>query len=128
MPVVRIPAAGWAEKVMKTGMPIMILSGWLALATGCASSRPPAEIVEPVAIALPDVPKVPFSGTVIRVNDEFRYVVLQCTILPSIGEEAKVVRDTRTVGRVKVSGPTHLPFTVADILEGTVKAGDEVKQ
>ena len=113
---------------MKSRMLGIVWLGWLILAAGCASHRVPTVSLEvPVAIQA-EVPKVPFSGTVIRVNDEFRYVVMQCAILPSVGEEAKVVRDGKAVGRVKVSGPTHPPFTVADILEGTVKTGDGVKQ
>ena len=113
---------------MKSRMPDRVLLGWLVFVAGCASPRPPAALVDVPVVVRADVPKIPFSGTVIRVNDEFRYAVVQCTILPSIGEEAKVVRDGKTVGCVKVSGPTHPPFTVADILEGTVKTGDGVKQ
>lgn len=113
---------------MKSRMLGIVWLGWLILAAGCASPRPPAASVDVPAGAQTDLPKVPFSGTVIRVNDEFRYAVVQCAILPSVGEEAKVVRDGKAVGRVKVSGPTHPPFTVADILEGTVKTGDGVKQ
>ena len=113
---------------MKSRVFDMILSAGLVFTAGCASHRAPMDSLEvPVAIQA-EAPRVPFSGVVIRVNDEFRYVVMQCTILPSIGEEAKVVRDGKIVGRIQVSGPTHSPFTVADILEGTVKTGDEARQ
>ncbi len=69
-----------------------------------------------------------FNGKVIRVNAEERYVVIECAVLPNIGEEAKVVRNERDVGRVRFSGPFSFPYAVADVVGGQPMTGDRVRQ
>ena len=96
--------------------------GWL---TGCASTPQPTAL--PVPAEKPPPP--PFElGTVIHVNQEKQYVILQCTVLPSSGEEAKVIRNDKTVALLQIRGPSRTPFYSADIVSGAPKKGDQVKR
>lgn len=65
-------------------------------------------------------------GTIVRVNNVDRYVIVDCRRLPSPGEEAKVVRNHWQAGTIRFSGPRHRPFASADIVNGQPEVGDLV--
>lgn len=69
-----------------------------------------------------------FSGRIIRVNAEQRYVVVECALLPRADEEARVLRGEQTVGRVKFTGPVSFPYAAADVLDGLPMVGDRVRK
>jgi hypothetical protein len=92
------------------------------LVAGCAGPRAaapsPAGAAEPIAHDR--------YGRVVRVNDPGGYVVLECTFLPSVGEEITVFRDRerRIRSRVRVGSIASGHSVVADILEGHPMPGD----
>ena len=87
----------------------------LALADGCAThvQPPPAALIPPR-----------IQGTIIRVNPRAGLVVAECAILPSPGEEARVLRNSRAVGRIRFVPPARFPYMSADVLEGEPAPGD----
>lgn len=95
----------------------------LLLFAGCRTVPPP-----PVLPA--DRARVPVEitlGRVRHVNPKFRHAIVRCGSLPSEGEEAKVYREGKVVGGLRMSGPAHYPFAAADILVGDPEEGDVVK-
>ena len=100
-----------------------------ALAAGCgtlgrgrrahASDEVPAE----PQIIIRTVP----AASVIRVNPRHGYVILECTVLPNAGEEAKVYRGDDVVAELRVTERRRGSFVAADILRGTPQAGDAVR-
>jgi hypothetical protein len=70
---------------------------------------------------------MPLAGEVVRVNHEYQYAVLRCAVLPSGVEEAIVYRGDVMVGHVKLTGPVHPPYIVADVLDGKLRIGDRVR-
>jgi hypothetical protein len=93
----------------------LLLSCALLLAGGCAT-KPPG--LPPPATP----PRV--QGTLIRVNRAAGLVVAECAILPSPGEEARVLRDDRAVGRIRFTPPARFPYMTADVLDGEPMVGD----
>lgn len=92
---------------------------------GCGTPGPKQP--EAPAVQTPPPPG-PSLGEVIHVNKEMRYVVLQCTALPSPGEEIRVFRGDQTVGRLRVTGPVHDVFVAADVVEGDMRQGDRIRR
>ena len=95
-----------------------ILGLALAAAGGCRSPRPESPPAPPPPAAIGP------RGEVIRVNEQHRYVVLRCEVLPSGPEQATLYRNGRPVGRILVNGPARPPFAIADVLEGKPQPGD----
>lgn len=89
------------------------------LAGGCATppTRPPAP--QPAAATTPGA-----YGQVIHVNERDRFCTVECAVLPSPGEEARVFRKNVVVGRIRFTPPVRFPYMTADVLEGGVAAGD----
>lgn len=67
------------------------------------------------------------AAKVIRVNPRHRYVILECTVLPNEGEEAKVFRGDDEVAAVRMTRNRRGTLVAADILEGTPQPGDAVR-
>ncbi len=67
------------------------------------------------------------GAEVAHINKEEGYAILECTILPSEAEEAKVYRDGQAVGLLRITELQRGPFVVADILVGKLNEGDEVR-
>ena len=65
-------------------------------------------------------------GRIIHINDAHQYAVLECEVLPSGGEEAKVYNEEAVVCRLRITEPIERPFVTADILEGATQVGDKV--
>lgn len=84
------------------------------LLTGCATTKAPPTFVE--------TPRL--SGAIVRVNNHSGYVVAECSVLPSPGEEATVIRGNQPVGRIRFTDQMRPPYAVADLIEGQALAGD----
>jgi hypothetical protein len=104
-----------------------MISRWLsvfaALAlVGCASRNKDAEsiIVTPGG-SLP--------GTVVSVNPSARFAVLRFPIgqMPPLNQRLSAYRKGLKVAELKISGPQRDVHTVADVVEGECRAGDEVR-
>ena len=96
-----------------------------ACGTAAPDKKQPAAPPPPSSARTADLQ---LSGKIIRVNTEERYVVAECAVLPNLGEEAKVVRNEREIGRVRFSGPFSFPYAIADVVGGQPMTGDRVRQ
>ncbi len=92
------------------------------LTGGCASNQPKASGLEDMGLPV----AIDAYGRVVRVNAAERYVVLECTFLPSAGEEITLFRDQerRVRSRVRVGTVGSGHWVAADILEGYPQPGD----
>ncbi|HEY2082812.1 MAG TPA: hypothetical protein VGI88_08500 [Verrucomicrobiae bacterium] len=70
------------------------------------------------------------NGRVASVNENLRFVVLTFPLgqLPPMDSRMNVFRNGAIVGEVKISGPQQNFNSVADIVLGDAKKGDEVRQ
>jgi hypothetical protein len=70
------------------------------------------------------------NGRVASVNENLRFVVLTFPLgqLPPVDSRMNVFRNGAIVGEVKISGPQQNFNSVADIVLGDAKKGDEVRQ
>jgi hypothetical protein len=82
----------------------------------------------------PDKPEVAPSndvmGKVVMVNETLRYVVVDFGFgrLPQPEQRLGIYRAGNKVAEIKISSHSRNSNYAADIVTGTVKAGDEVKQ
>lgn len=74
-------------------------------------------------------PETMLMGRVVRVNENARYAVLNFPVgtMPANDTRMSVYRRGLKVAEVKVTGPQENDNTVADILNGEVQAGDELR-
>ena len=68
-------------------------------------------------------------GTVVSVNPAARFAVLRFAPgqLPPLEQRMSVYRQGLKVAELKISGPQRDIHTVADVLAGECRAGDEVR-
>ena len=122
----------------------MKLEGWLsvlcaAVAFGCVSQN--AKVAEdrgsPAALDLTATnvvvtvtPAAPILGKVTVVNPALRFVVIDFSLggVPALESRLNVLRKGQNVAEVKISGPQSGTLIAADITDGTVQAGDEVRE
>ncbi|MCW5558962.1 MAG: hypothetical protein KIT22_14170 [Verrucomicrobiae bacterium] len=105
----------------------------LALAAGGCANLP----LEPVSPPAPPPAAAPRThqpldadlGWVQSINDRLRFVVLDYSLnrLPAVGDRLDVIREDAVVGELKVTGPSRGGTTVADIVDGDPRAGDQVR-
>jgi hypothetical protein len=105
------------------------LFSWIALGllflSACRTPSPPA------APAVSEVPTAvtPLDlGLVAQVNESLQYAIIRCAVLPSDGEEVTICRNDKEVARLKVTGPRRPPYVSADVLSGSPRQGDRVRQ
>jgi hypothetical protein len=69
------------------------------------------------------------SGRVTSVNENLRFVVLTFPLgqLPPLGSRMNIFRNGAIVGEVKITGPQRDDNSVADIVFGAARKGDEVR-
>jgi hypothetical protein len=91
-----------------------------ASSTGVAASQEPATIIAPA----------PARGRVASVNASARFVVLRFPIggMPALQKRLAVYRQGAKVGELRVSGPQYDNNTVADIISGECRIGDEARE
>jgi hypothetical protein len=72
----------------------------------------------------------PSRGRVASVNQSARFVVLRFPIgfMPAIDRRFSVYRQGLKVGELRVSGPQYDNNTVADIIAGNCRVGDEARE
>ena len=72
----------------------------------------------------------PTRGRVASVNQAGRFVVLRFPIgvMPSVDGRFGVYRQGVKVGELRVSGPQYDNNTVADIVAGDCRVGDEARE
>jgi hypothetical protein len=91
---------------------------------GCASgdNQPAAE---PIIVT----PGGSVPGKVISVNPAGRFAVLRFPIgqMPPVDQRVSAYRSGLKVANLKISGPQRDVHTVADIIDGECRAGDEVR-
>lgn len=75
-------------------------------------------------------PETALIGKVASVNANAKFAVLNFPIghLPSLEQRLNVYRNGLKVGEVKITGPQRDDNTVADIVAGESKVGDEVRE
>jgi hypothetical protein len=110
--------------------------------TGCIFGKhkqpPPPQVVDlsPSAPTTPAntntfriTPDESVRGRVTSVNDNLRFVVLSFPLeqIPPLGSLMNVFRNGVIVGEVKISGPQSGDNTVADMVVGDARKGDEVR-
>lgn len=100
---------------------LLLLFAVLA-ASGCATGKP----ARPLADETPRPQMHDRHGRVVRVEPAGGYVVLECTFLPSAGEEITLFRDRegKVRSRVRASARASGSWVVADIIEGEPRPGD----
>lgn len=115
---------------MKSFVPLLLLFVLL----GCKKSKPAVEGTGEQATTITNstpviTPSTEKSGKVAMVNEAARFVVLSFPIgeVATNGQKLEVLRNESKIGEVKVTGPQRENNTVADILSGEPKVGDEVK-
>lgn len=69
------------------------------------------------------------EGTVVKVNQKLRFVVLEFSLhpMPAIGRRLFLYRRGQKVARIKITGPVRGQTVAADILEGSAEENDEVR-
>jgi hypothetical protein len=105
-----------------------------ALSSGCLSGGrvAPARTTTP-----PDVARLQPSPTelgatvakIVSVNSEHAFVVIDfgAQVVPSAGTWVNVYRNEKRVGAVRITEPVRAPLATADIVEGELHVGDEVR-
>jgi hypothetical protein len=96
------------------------------LLAGCGSPKPSPS---PPKSKLIITPANASFGKVVSVNGEARFAVLNFPIgaIPPLGQLLNVYRQGLKVGELKVTGPQDDENTVANITNGDVRPGDEVR-
>jgi hypothetical protein len=116
---------------------LLLLSGICCFA-GCATrkaSTPPPGTTGTVGTALKPgekfivTPETMMMGRVARVNENARFAVITFPVgmMPAKDTRLSVYRRGLKVGEVKVTGPQQQDNTVADIVNGEVQPGDELR-
>src|SRR5687768_2892979 len=103
-----------------------MISRWLSFIIflsllGCASREKGDGVIVTPGGSLP--------GTIISVNSGARFAVLRFPLgdMPPLNQRMSVYRQGLKVADLKISGPQRDAHTVADILAGECRAGDEVR-
>ena len=109
------------------------------LMAGCVS-KPPARwnqpsttVATPGAIGLPSTivtPELSNTGRITSVNPTARFVVITYPVgipLPELERRLGAYRAGLKVGEIKITGPSRDLNTVADIIAGECRVGDEIR-
>lgn len=110
-------------------------------ATGCFGGKHKTSPVPPPVVDLNPspvnedtnkfiiTPDQSIAGRVSSVNENLRFVVLTFPLgqLPPTGSRMNVFRNGAIVGEIKITGPQHGDNSVADIVLGDARSGDEVR-
>ena len=97
------------------------------LMTGCAAKQPPAILGRPPTIITPEFSQ---TGRITSVNPAARFVVITYPVgipLPEPERRLGAYRAGLKVGEIKITGPSRDLNTVADIIAGECRVGDEIR-
>lgn len=75
-------------------------------------------------------PITPVQGRVVFLNEKLRFVIVDFTFhqLPQTGQQLGLYRGTTRIGQVRISGPFRGQTTVADVMSGEARVGDQVRE
>lgn len=109
----------------------------LVVATGCsmwpahqaAPTPAPATGTTNAVIVAPNTQFGVSGAKITRVNEKLKFVVLDFSgqVMPAIGSKLTVYRGVKKVGTVQITEPVRATFATADILDGTIRVGDEAR-
>jgi hypothetical protein len=93
--------------------------------TGCASKP------KPKSAAPGQTPVAPAKATarISHVSPEYHFVVVDFSSrpMPALGTQLNVYRAGKRIGSVRLTEPARAQFATADILNGELHVGDEVR-
>jgi hypothetical protein len=74
-------------------------------------------------------PESSLVGKIVRINKSPRFAVLNFPVgkLPAIGASMSIFRQGSKIGAVRISGPQLDDNIIADVTDGSVQVGDEVR-
>ena len=96
--------------------------------TGCLGGRTTfAPDNRDVDLSTPQLGPPP--AKIVSLNEEHDFVVIDYTsrTIPELGTRVDVYRKDKPVGTVRITEPVQAQFATADIVEGEVRVGDEVR-
>ena len=96
-----------------------------AILAGCSQPGGPAKARQELIVTQ----ETALMGTVVSVNLTARFAVLNFPLgrMPPVDHRLNVYRNGLKVGEMKVCGPQRDDNTIADIIEGEARRGDEVR-
>ena len=112
---------------MRAAILLICCSGLLL---GCASKKEGSKPFSQPASAKPIItPGGSLPGRVVSVNTNGRFAVLRFPIgeMPQVQDRMNVYRDGLKVGEIRISGPQRDTHTVADVVAGECRVGDQVR-
>lgn len=91
--------------------------------------RPAASPTETTNTAPAGATVLPASGRVHSLNPGLRFLVADYTLggMPPLHSRLGVYRNDERIGEIRLSGPERNGFVAADILEGILQVGDEIR-
>jgi hypothetical protein len=101
-----------------------------ALVAGCSTApartatKPGGPYVEPAPVELGSG-----AARIASVNAQQGFVVVDFAsrTMPEVGTLVNVYRAEKRVGGIRITEPVHAPLATADIVEGEMRVGDEVR-
>ena len=107
----------------------MVISLATMVLSGCLGSGSTAPAGTPVGAHLE--PSATESGIarVASVNTELGFAVVDFSTqtMPPVGTRVSIYRGDKRVGTVRITEPVHAPLATADVVDGEVRVGDEVR-
>lgn len=93
------------------------------------SSFPTAKTTRTPTNSVIVTPGGSLPGKIVSFNPNGRFAVLRFPLgdMPTVEQRLGVFRDGLKVGELKVSGPQRDTLTIADLVAGECRAGDEVR-
>lgn len=99
------------------------------LASGCIFHKHKTPAPAPAAATVIVTPDTSLAGKVVAYEDVGRFVVLQFPTgpMPAVGQTLFLYRAGLKTGQIKISGPQQEDRIVADVVNGSARPGDEVR-
>ena len=110
-------------------------TGWLllaALTAGCPKRGPrPGNPSQPTNVSTrvtaPVASELAARITVVQLSHKFVVIDFGSRLMPTTGTRREVYREGKRVGLVQIAGSVRGRFASADIVEGELEVGDEVR-
>ena len=114
---------------MRAAILLICCSGLLP---GCAGKKQSADpLLQPASAKQKQIitPGGSLPGRIVSVNTNGRFAVLRFPLgeMPRVQDRLNVYRDGLKVGEIRISGPQRDTHTVADVVAGECRIGDEVR-
>ena len=120
-------------KIINRSWRILVCLCLLTVAAGCPKRGP-----SPGDSGVPDAKKpyepapsqfgpAPAKVTLVRADLKFVVIDFSSLVMPPVGTKMRVFRDGKRIGEVQITEPVRMRAATADILEGDLQVGDEVR-